>query len=66
MIELFRQMKLPVFDGVHEELVEFNKLGTKKLESRQTEEYKKRRIQLKVKRTKDAQWRKAMIKAAWP
>lgn len=58
VIELFRHMKLPVFDGVLEALEKFNKVRKKKLESRQTEEFRKRRIQLKVDRMKDAQRRK--------
>ena len=59
VIELFRHMKLPVFDGVHQALEEFNKARKQVLESRQTEKFRKRRIQLKVERTKDAQRRKA-------
>ena len=59
VIELFRHMKLPVFDGVHRALEEFNELRKQVLENQKTEKFRKRRIQLKVERTKDAQRRKA-------
>ena len=58
VVELFRRLKLPVFDGVHRALEEFNELRMEKLEHVKTEKSKKRRIILKVERTKDAQRRK--------
>ena len=58
VVELFRCLKLPVFEGVHRALEEFNELRMEKLEHVKTEKSKKRRIMLKVKRTKDAQCRK--------
>ena len=59
VIELFRRMKLPVFDGVHQALENFNEVRKRMLEREKTEKFKTRRIQLKVARTKDAQCRKA-------
>ena len=58
VVELFRRLKLPVYDGVHRALEEFNNLRMEKLEHEKTEKSKKRRIMLKVERTKDAQRRK--------
>ena len=58
VVELFRHLKLPVYDGVHRALEDFNNLRMKKLEREKTEKVKKRRIALKVERTKDAQRRK--------
>ena len=58
VVELFRRLKLPVFDGVRRALEEFNQLRMEKLEHVKTEKSKKRRIMLKVERTKDAQRRK--------
>ena len=59
VIELFRRMKLPVFDGVHQALESFNEVRKQMLEREKTEKFKTRRMQLKVARTKDAQCRKA-------
>ena len=58
VVELFRRLKLPVYDGVHRALEEFNNLRMENLEHEKTEKSKKRRIMLKVERTKDAQRRK--------
>ena len=58
VVELFRRLKLPVFDGIHRALEEFSELRIEKLEHEKTEKSKKRRIMLKVRRTKDAQHRK--------
>ena len=58
VVELFRHLKLPVNDGVHRALEDFNNLRMEKLEHAKTEKSKKRRIMLKVERTKDAQRRK--------
>ena len=57
IVELFRRLKLPVYDGVHRALEYFNKLRMEKLEHEKTEKSKRRRM-LKVERTKDAQRRK--------
>ena len=53
VVELFRRLKLPVYDGVHRALEDFNTLRMEKLEPEKTE--KSKRIILKVERTKDAQ-----------
>ena len=58
VVELFRRLKLPVYDGVHRALEEFNELRMEKLRYTKIEESKKRRIILKIERTKDAQRRK--------
>ena len=55
VVELFRCLKLPVYDGIHRAIEDFNKLTMEKLEHEKTEKSKKRRIMLKVERTKDAQ-----------
>ena len=62
VVELFRRLKLPVFDGVQAALEEFSELRKKNLDRQKTDKCKKRRIQLKVERTKDAQRRKAWSK----
>ena len=62
VVELFRLLKLPVYDGVHRALEEFSKLRVEKLEQEKTEKSKKRRIMLKADRTKDAQCRKEWSK----
>ena len=62
VVELFRRLKLPVYDGVHRALEEFNELRMEKLEYAKTEKSKKKRVMLKVKRTKDAQCRKEWSK----
>ena len=58
VVELFRRLKLPVYDGVHRALEEFSALRMEKLRYAKTEESKKRRIILKIVRTEDAQRRK--------
>ena len=62
VVELFRRLKLPVYDDVHRALENFNGLRMKQLEFAKTEKSKKRRIQLKGERTKDAQRRKVWSK----
>ena len=62
VVELFRRLKLPVYDDVHRALENFNDLRMKQLEFAKTEKSKKRRIQLKGERTKDAQRRKEWSK----
>ena len=57
VVELFWRLKLPVYDGVHRALGDFNNLRMEKLEHEKTEKSKKR-ISLKVERAKDAQHRK--------
>ena len=57
--ELYRRLKLPVFDGVREALEKHSEKRKKVLETRKTTPAKKRRIALKVKRTMEA---KARIK----
>ena len=52
VVELFRHSKLPVYDGA---LEEFNELRMEKLEHKKTKKSKKRRIMLKVERTKDVE-----------
>ena len=51
-----------MYDGVHRALEEFSELRMEKLEYAKTEKSKKKRIMLKVKRTKDAQCRKEWSK----
>ena len=60
VVELFRRLKLPVYDGIHRAL-DFNNLRMKKLEHEKNEKVKKRQIALKVK-TKDAQRHKKWSK----
>ena len=55
VVELFRRLKLPVYDDVHRALEDFNELRMKQLEYAKTDKSKKRRIALKVERTKAAQ-----------
>ena len=66
VVELFRRLKLPVYDGVHRTLEECSEKRMEKLEYAKTEKSKKRRIMLKVERTKDAECRKERTKKAWP
>ena len=58
VVELFSRLKLPVYDSVHRALKDFNMLRTENLEHEKTEKSKRRRVMLKVERTKDAQHRK--------
>ena len=62
VVELFRLLKLPVYDGVETALEKFNKLRNEDLDRKKTDRYKKRRIQLKVERTNDRERRKAWSK----
>ena len=54
VVELFRRLKLPLYDDVHQALEDFNELRMKQLENKKVEKSKKRRIQLKGERAKDA------------
>lgn len=56
--ELFKQMQLPVYDGLADKLQIYSKNRTKSLKYRKTEKVKKRRIQLKCERVREAQTRK--------
>ena len=49
--ELYRRMKLPVFDGVQEALQRYNVERKRRLAEIKTNEHKKRRVQSKIKRT---------------
>ena len=49
--ELYRRMKLPVFDGVQEALQRYNIERKRRLAEIKTNEHKKRRVQSKIKRT---------------
>ena len=60
--ELYRRMKLPVFEGVQQALEAYNKRRKAALDIRKDEKHKKRRLQLKIERTRDAQLRKAWSK----
>ena len=62
VVELFRRLKLTVFDGVRAALEEFNELRKKDSDCKKTDRYKKGKTWLKVERTKDAQCRKAWSK----
>ena len=62
VVELFRRLKLPVFDGVQTALEDFNKQRKLALDHQKTDECKQRRIQLKVERTVDTQRRKEWSK----
>ena len=46
--ELYRRMKLPVFDGVQEALQRYNVERKRRLAEIKTNEHKKRRVQLKI------------------
>ena len=62
VVELFRRLKLTVFDGVRAALKEFNELRKKDSDRKKTDRYKKGKTWLKVERTKDAQRHKAWSK----
>ena len=49
--ELYRRMKLPVFDGVQEALQRYNIERKRRLAEIKTNEHKKRRVQSKINRT---------------
>ena len=59
---LYQRMNLPVFDGIQEALERHNKLRKKALDRLKIDEVKKRRIKLKVERTKDSLRRKLWSK----
>ncbi len=56
--DLYQRLKLPVYDGLREVLEASNRERKARLDDRKTEKTKKRRIQLKMERIKDAQCRK--------
>ena len=62
VIELFRLLKLPVFDGVHAVLETFNEQRKTELDCKKTDRCKHRRIEFKVERTLDSQRRKKWSK----
>ena len=62
VVELFRRLHLPVFDGVHAALESFNERRMAELQRKKTSKYKNRRIQLLMERTVDAQRRKEWSK----
>ena len=62
VVELFKLLRLPVFDGVQAALEAFNKERKQELDRQKTERYKRRRVQLKEGRTMDAQRRKEWSK----
>lgn len=55
VIELFRLLKLPVFDGIHAALEAFNEQRKVELDCKKTDRCKRRRIELKVEKTLDVQ-----------
>ena len=58
MPELYRQLKLPLYEGLQDHLEMQNRKRKEHLDFQKTEQQKKRRIQLKKMRTIDAQCRK--------
>ena len=60
--ELYRRLKLPVYDGIQQALELFNQQRKVALDKLKTDEAKRKRLQLKVKRTKESQIRKAWTK----
>lgn len=60
--ELYHRMNLPLFDGVQEALERHNKRRKRALDRLKTEKAKRRRVQLKVERTKDSQRRQEWSK----
>ena len=62
VIELFRLLKLPVFDGVHAALEAFHQQRKTELDREKTDRFKRRRIELKVERTLDSQRHKQWTK----
>ncbi len=61
-VELLQRLELPVYDGVQETLEKVNRRRKKALDKIKTTKHKKRRVELKTLRTKDAQERKAWSK----
>ena len=55
---LYNRLKLPLYDGLQEELELYNRKRKESLDSHKTESSKRRRIELKKQRTADAQRRK--------
>ena len=62
VIELFKLLKLPVFDGVQAALEAFNRQRKANLDNVKTSKCKHRRIELRVERKGDAQRRKEWSK----
>ena len=62
VVELFRLLRLPVFDGVHAALEAFNEQRKQELDRKKTERYKRRRVQLKEEKNVNAQRRKEWSK----
>ena len=60
--ELYRRLKLPVYDGIQQALEVFNQQRKVALDKLKTDEAKRKRLQLKMKRTKESQIRKAWSK----
>ena len=60
--ELFKRLKLPIYDGLQEHLESQNRKRKNELDYQKTENRKRRRIELKRERTKDAQHRKEWSK----
>ena len=56
--ELYRRMNLPVFDGVQMALESYNHRRKAALDVQKSDKQKRRRLQLKIERTRDAQQRK--------
>ena len=61
-VELLQRLQLPVYDGVQQTLEIVNRRRKKALDSYKTTKAKKRRVELKTLRTKDAQERKLWTK----
>ena len=55
VVELFKQLRLPVFDGVQAALEAFSEKRKQELDCKKTEGYKRRRVQLKEERSMDVQ-----------
>ena len=62
VVELFKHLKLPVFEGVQAALETFNQQRKLNLDHQKTDSSKRRRIQLKTERKMDAQRRKLWSK----
>ncbi len=60
--DLYQRLRLPVYDGLREVLESSNRKRKQTLDKQKTDERKKRRIHLKMERTKDAQRRKVWSK----
>ena len=64
VVELFKRLKLPVFDDVQATLETFNRQRKMYLDQKKTDSSKRRQIQLKSERTVDAV-SQAVVKEAW-